>query len=145
MTGGSCIELYGHRRGHGPRIGLPWAMATDRTGPLPVSPLTARKTWRTVEPIHSMLYFAPEAPASYARLGISPESGYFISRSAPMGAVRDTTVIATFYNFRPSMVQRGHGRRLGGGLPRSRWWRLASTRPTPRCGACSVTRSPPPR
>ncbi len=79
-------------------------MATDRTGPLPVSPLTARKTWRTVEPVHSMVYFAPEAPASYARLGITPEAGYFISRSAPMGAVRDTTVIATFYNFRPSLV-----------------------------------------
>ncbi|MGH9080877.1 MAG: SCO6745 family protein [Acidimicrobiales bacterium] len=71
---------------------------------MPVSPLTARKTWRTVEPIHSMVYFAPEASASYAQLGIRQESGYFMSRSAPMGAVRDITVIATFYNFRPALV-----------------------------------------
>jgi hypothetical protein len=72
---------------------------------MPVSPLTARKTWRTVEPIHGMVYFAPEAPASYAKLGIREESGYFMSRSAPMGAVRDSTVIATFYNFRPALVR----------------------------------------
>ncbi len=80
-------------------------MATGTTAPLPVSPLTARKTWRTVEPIHSMVYFAPEAPASYARLGIRDEAGYFLSRSAPMGAVRDSTVVATFYNFRPALVR----------------------------------------
>jgi hypothetical protein len=72
---------------------------------MPVSALTARKTWRTVEPIHGMVYFAPEAPASYARLGIREQAGYFVSRSAPMGAVRDSTVIATFFNFRPAMVR----------------------------------------
>lgn len=80
-------------------------MATHWTAPLPVSPLTARKTWRTVEPIHSVVYFAPEAAASYGELGLRAEDGYFVSRSAPMGAVRDTTVIATFYNFRPSLVR----------------------------------------
>ncbi len=72
---------------------------------MPVSPLTARKTWRTVEPIHGMVYFAPEAAASYAQLGIREEAGYFVSRSAPMGAVQDSTVIATFYNFRPALVR----------------------------------------
>jgi hypothetical protein len=80
-------------------------MTTDQAAPLPVSPLTARKTWRTLEPIHSMVYFAPEATASYERLGLRPEHGYFVSRSAPMGAVRDTTVVGTFYNFRPSLVR----------------------------------------
>lgn len=80
-------------------------MAPDRTAPKPVSPLTAHKTWRTVEPIHGMVYFAPEATASYANLGIRPEAGYFLSRSAPMGAVADDVVVATFYNFRPDLVR----------------------------------------
>jgi len=72
---------------------------------MPVSPLTARKTWRTLEPLHGMVYFAPEASASYADLGIRPEAGYFLSRSAAMGAVRDSVVTATFYNFRPELVR----------------------------------------
>ena len=73
--------------------------------PSPVSPLTARKTWRTLEPLHGMVYFAPEAAASYARLGLEGRSGYFASRAAPMGAVAAGTIIATFYNFRPSLVR----------------------------------------
>jgi hypothetical protein len=80
-------------------------MAPSPTSPAPLSPLTARKTWRTVEPLHGMIYFAPEASDSYARLGLRPEAGYFASRSAPMGAVGANTVIATFYNFRPEMVR----------------------------------------
>ncbi len=70
-----------------------------------VSPLTARKTWRTLEPLHGMIYFAPEAPASYARLGIAPEAGYFASRAAAMGPVGADVVIATFYNFAPELVR----------------------------------------
>ena len=70
----------------------------------PVTPLTARKTWRTVEPLHGMVYFAPEAAESYRNLGLEGQSGYFASRSAPMGAVSAGTVVATFFNFRPSLV-----------------------------------------
>ncbi len=70
-----------------------------------VSPLTARKTWRTVEPLHGMIYFAPESGQSYARLGLEGTSGYFASRSAAMGAVGAETVIATFYNFNPDLVR----------------------------------------
>ena len=51
-----------------------------------------------------MVYFAPEASESYARLGLVGQSGYFASRAAPMGAVSAGTVVATFYNFRPSLV-----------------------------------------
>jgi hypothetical protein len=51
-----------------------------------------------------MVYFAPEAAESYRRLGLEGQSGYFASRSAPMGAVSTGTVVATFYNFRPSLV-----------------------------------------
>jgi hypothetical protein len=78
-------------------------MAADPT-PSPVSALTARKTWRTLEPLHGMVYFAPEAAASYRRLGLEGQSGYFVSRSAAMGAVSAGVVVATFYNFRPSLV-----------------------------------------
>jgi hypothetical protein len=77
---------------------------TPATTHPPVSPVTARKTWRTLEPLHGMVYFAPEATESYRRLGLAGQSGYFASRSAPMGAVTAGTVVATFFNFRPSLV-----------------------------------------
>ena len=64
----------------------------------------ARKTWRTLEPIHGMIYFAPEAAARYEALGLRGRSGYFASRSAPMGAVPAPVVVATFYNFEPGLV-----------------------------------------
>ena len=79
---------------------------TDATSQSPVSAITARKTWRTVEPLHGMVYFAPEAAESYEQLGLEGQSGYFASRSAPMGAVTPGTVVATFYNFEPSLVHR---------------------------------------
>jgi hypothetical protein len=66
--------------------------------------LLARKTWRTLEPLHGMIYFAPEAAQAYAELGIKGTQGYFASRSAPMGAVSAEVVIATFYNFNPELV-----------------------------------------
>jgi hypothetical protein len=66
--------------------------------------LLARKTWRTVEPLHGMIYFAPEATESFARLGITGTDGYFASRSAPMGAVAAEVVVATFFNFNPVLV-----------------------------------------
>ena len=75
------------------------------TAPTPVSPVTARKTWRTLEPLHGMVYFAAEAAASYRKLGLEGQSGYFASRSAPMGAVASGTVVATFFNFAPSLVE----------------------------------------
>jgi hypothetical protein len=78
-------------------------MTPDSRHP-PVSPVTARKTWRTLEPLHGMVYFAPEAAESYRGLGLAGQSGYFASRSAPMGAVSAGTVVATFFNFRPSLV-----------------------------------------
>src|SRR3954471_16179846 len=64
----------------------------------------ARKTWRTLEPIHGMIYFAPEAGERYEALGLHGRSGYFASRSAPMGPVGASVVVATFYNFEPGLV-----------------------------------------
>ena len=63
--------------------------------------------WRTLEPVHGMIYFAPEAAAAYKEAGLrDPAAGYFASRSAPMGAVTAEVVIATFFNFNPALVRR---------------------------------------
>jgi hypothetical protein len=66
--------------------------------------LLARKTWRTLEPLHGMIYFVPEGAEAYARLGITGRSGYFASRAAPMGAVTADVVVSTFFNFNPELV-----------------------------------------
>ncbi len=72
-----------------------------------MDPETARKTWRTLEPVHGAIYFVPEAAEEYATVGIDDRMrGYFASRSAPMGAVTAEVVIATFFNFDPSLVRR---------------------------------------
>jgi len=71
-----------------------------------MDPITARKTWRTAEPIHGLVYFAPEADEAYAALGVPTPLSYFASRAAPMGAVSAEVVIATFYNFYPDLVRR---------------------------------------
>ncbi len=71
-----------------------------------MEPATARKMWRTLEPYHGLIYFVPEGDAAYGRLGLVGRSGYFASRSAPMGAVAAEVVIATFFNFAPDLVHR---------------------------------------
>ena len=70
-----------------------------------MDPMIARRTWRTAEPIHGMIYFSPEAAAAYESLGLTGRMGYFASRAAPMGTVPAEVVIATFYNFRPQLVR----------------------------------------
>ncbi len=69
-----------------------------------LDPLVARRTWRTLEPLHGMIYFAPEAPARYRALGLDPIAGYFASRAAPLGRVGAGAVAATFFNFNPALV-----------------------------------------
>ena len=66
----------------------------------------ARKCWRTLEPYHGMIYFVPEAADAYEAVGVTGRSGYFGSRSAPMGAVSPLVVQATFFNFHPELVHR---------------------------------------
>jgi hypothetical protein len=70
-----------------------------------LDPTIARRTWRTVEPLHGMIYFSPEAAAAFAALGLVDRMGYFGSRAAAMGPVNAEVVIATFYNFRPALVR----------------------------------------
>ena len=69
-----------------------------------MEPVMARKMWRTLEPYHGMIYFAPEATAAYEALGVMGFDGYFASRAAPMGAVPAEVVVATFFNFNPAVV-----------------------------------------
>jgi hypothetical protein len=71
-----------------------------------MDPQIARKTWRTLEPIHGFVYFSPDAEPQYVEAGLKPgRMGYFASRSAPMGAVAAEVVIATFVNFEPGLVR----------------------------------------
>lgn len=70
----------------------------------PADLVRARRCWRTLEPYHGFVYFAPEAAEEYAAIGVEGRTGYFLSRSAAMGRVSAATVVATFYNFNPSLV-----------------------------------------
>jgi hypothetical protein len=71
-----------------------------------VEPVVARKTWRTLEPVHGVVYFAPEPAEEYERAGLAPgRMGYFASRAAPMGTPPAETVIAAFFNFNPALVR----------------------------------------
>ncbi|GAB3499497.1 SCO6745 family protein [Amycolatopsis cihanbeyliensis] len=65
----------------------------------------AYRCHRVLEPLHSMVYFAPEAEDRLTAAGLRPgRMCYFASRSAPMGAVGPGTVAATFFNFNPVLV-----------------------------------------
>jgi hypothetical protein len=67
----------------------------------------ARSAHRVLEPIHTMVYFVPEAGEHYAAAGVTGGMrGYFASRSAPLGVVPPEVVVATFYNFAPAMVHK---------------------------------------
>jgi hypothetical protein len=84
---------------------------TDVTNPL------AGRAHRATDPLHSLIYFAPEAEQEFTGIGLRPgRMGYFASRSAPMGAVSAGVTAATFYNFNPEVVARF--------IPRA--WTLAS-------------------
>jgi hypothetical protein len=95
-----AIEETAVRMGHGSRAHvIPTGWYVDRVIEV------ARRTWRILEPYHGMIYFAPEAAAAYAELGVTGRAGYFASRSAALGAVPAPVVIATFYNFNPALVR----------------------------------------
>jgi hypothetical protein len=67
----------------------------------------ARRAWTLFEPIHAIVYFAPEASEHYKAAGLRGGwMGYFASRSAPMGAVTPGVVTAVFHGFQPAMVAR---------------------------------------
>lgn len=67
-----------------------------------------RQMWRLMEPVHALVYYAPEVTARAAKLGFDTETrwpSYFPLRAAPLGAVGPELVAATFYSFNPAMVR----------------------------------------
>lgn len=81
------------------------------------APGVAGRAHRATDPLHSLIYFVPEAEQEYIAIGLRPgRMGYFASRSAPMGPVSAGVTAATFYNFNPEIVARV--------IPRA--WTLAS-------------------
>ena len=71
-----------------------------------VTPALAREAWRLAEPLHAMIYFAPEVPERFGPLGVPAGADYFASRGAVFGAVGPGPVVATFFNFAPGLVAR---------------------------------------
>jgi hypothetical protein len=79
--------------------------------------LRARQLWQLLEPVHGVVYFAPDAQARFEEIGLKGFwMGYFASRAAALGPVGPDLVVATFYVFNPGMVARA--------LPDA--WNLAS-------------------
>jgi len=73
--------------------------------------VVSRQCWRTTEPVHAQVYFAPEPKEELAALGhdlrANPAAGYFVPRSAAFGAVGPGAVVASFFSFAPAVVELG--------------------------------------
>ncbi|MEU2248103.1 hypothetical protein [Streptomyces sp. NPDC019224] len=66
-----------------------------------------RQMWHLLEPLHAVLYYAPEAFEEAAALGYAVDErwpSYFAWRAAPLGEARAARVTETFYSFSPRMV-----------------------------------------
>jgi hypothetical protein len=63
--------------------------------------------WTLFEPIHAVIYFAPEARTAFEQAGLRGFwRGYFAGRAAPLGPAGAAVVTASFYNFAPAFVAR---------------------------------------
>ena len=79
----------------------------------------ARDVWQYGEPIHAVLFFAPETQAATDALGLKGGwMSYFGCRAAPLGAVAAPVVKSIFYGFHP--------RRVDGAIPDA--WSYAEPR-----------------
>jgi hypothetical protein len=68
---------------------------------------TARAMWTLFEPVHAVIYFAPEARAAFEEAGLRGFwRGYFAGRAAPLGPAGAAVVTASFFNFAPAFVAR---------------------------------------
>ncbi|MFJ7413889.1 hypothetical protein ACIQWZ_24215 [Streptomyces sp. NPDC098077] len=70
-------------------------------------PTRVRQMWHLLEPLHAVLYYAPEAFEEAAALGYDTEgrwSSYFAWRAAPLGPVEAEEVVRTFHSYAPEMV-----------------------------------------
>jgi hypothetical protein len=67
----------------------------------------ARAVWQYGEPVHAIIYYAPETRAATDALGLQGGwMSYFGCRAAPLGAATVPVVSALFYCFHPRMVAR---------------------------------------
>lgn len=64
----------------------------------------SQRLHQVIQPVHSFIYFAPEAANEYAALGYAAGMGYFAGRGAALGPVSAEVITATFFNFSPSTV-----------------------------------------
>ncbi|MET7653267.1 MULTISPECIES: hypothetical protein [unclassified Streptomyces] len=74
-----------------------------------VAPAQARRLWHLLEPLHAVLYYAPEVFEEAGALGYPTEDrwgSYFPFRAAPLGPVSAEAVTSAFYSFQPGMVAR---------------------------------------
>ncbi|MFF3687379.1 hypothetical protein [Streptomyces sp. NPDC002187] len=68
-----------------------------------------RQMWHLLEPLHAVLYYAPEAFEEAAALGYRTDErwpSYFAWRAAPLGPATAGQVTSAFYSFSPEMVAR---------------------------------------
>lgn len=66
-----------------------------------------RRMWHLCEPLHAVVYYAPEAFEEAAALGYATDErwpSYFAWRAAPLGAVDADRVTGAFHSFSPRMV-----------------------------------------
>jgi hypothetical protein len=68
---------------------------------------TARLVWLYGEPVHAVVFFAPETRAATDALGLKGGwMSYFGCRAAPLGTVPAAVVTSIFYGFHPRRVER---------------------------------------
>ncbi|QRP44859.1 hypothetical protein [Amycolatopsis sp. FDAARGOS 1241] len=71
------------------------------------NPSLARRFWAALEPLHAVVYFAPEPAEAAKAVGLRGWwMGYFAGRAAPLGPIGPGPVTAMFYGFAPPMVAR---------------------------------------
>ncbi|WP_185910824.1 SCO6745 family protein [Streptomyces sp. WAC07149] len=74
-----------------------------------IEPGRVRHLWQLLEPLHALLYFAPQSLEEAAALGFDTGErwpSYFAWRAAPLGAAGPDRVGSAFYSFSPEMVGR---------------------------------------
>lgn len=67
-----------------------------------------RQMWHLLEPLHAVLYYAPESFEEAAALGYRTDErwpAYFAWRAAPLGKPGAGQVTSAFYSFSPRMVE----------------------------------------
>ncbi|MEV6447605.1 hypothetical protein [Amycolatopsis sp. NPDC051716] len=69
--------------------------------------MTARRLWAAVEPLHAVVYFAPETAEAAKAAGLRGYwMGYFAGRLAPLGPIGPEPAAAVLFGFAPEMVAR---------------------------------------